>query len=494
MSYDQRYAQSEVKMNFSFSDDGTASLSSHNGNAEHVSEVDLPTKPWLGRMRARLEFARRCRSGESEIDVQTMRPELGPAVIELTSRFIGLAQHWDGERMVSASEWSVKYLLPLPGGGVSDNAVSMIEAYPLEGPHRCYRLLQLGLDMPFGFLLATLSTKAAALKAIESDPSRQLPELVAAMNVVLDEPIARSSAGAARHLLLAVSIRGNKGKLELPTSGYQRVSQLGRGKDASKLLVGVDLSRPAAATDEELGNDEHLSSSAMIDSTDAKVIELAHSIDARIEEMRKQGRLAEATEGGGEPKQSKPLLPVLKAVALDSPVSLQQAIALRLRDLVHMHITDKNYETTYASASETARTGSGDCSEHAVLLTALLRARRIPSRVCHGLVYLEQRTRTPPGTVQAEVGAQGSVGDHHSEHTTTVGQFGWHMWSQALIDGHWYDLDATLREPYTVGHVLVGTSTMSDKEAQNSHTQMAALVGNLAITVQEVGHEWGPAA
>ena len=45
-----------------------------------------------------------------------------------------------------------------------------------------------------------------------------------------------------------------------------------------------------------------------------------------------------------------------------------------------------------------------------------------------------------------------------------------------------------------MGHVLVGTSTMSDKEAQNSHTQMAALVGNLAITVQEVGHEWGPAA
>ena len=40
-----------------------------------------------------------------------------------------------------------------------------------------------------------------------------------------------------------------------------------------------------------------------------------------------------------------------------------------------------------------ARTRSGDCSEHAVLLTALLRARGIPARVSHGLVYLEQRAR-----------------------------------------------------------------------------------------------------
>ena len=31
------------------------------------------------------------------------------------------------------------------------------------------------------------------------------------------------------------------------------------------------------------------------------------------------------------------------------------------------------------------------------------------------------------------------------------GQFGWHMWSQALINGHWHDLDATLHVPYTVG-------------------------------------------
>ena len=61
------------------------SLTSNNGNAEHVSEVDMPSVPWLGRMRAKLEFARQCREGKEEIVVQTMRPELGPKVAPPTA-------------------------------------------------------------------------------------------------------------------------------------------------------------------------------------------------------------------------------------------------------------------------------------------------------------------------------------------------------------------------------------------------------------------------
>lgn len=52
----------------------------------------------------------------------------------------------------------------------------------------------------------------------------------------------------------------------------------------------------------------------------------------------------------------------------------------------------------------------------------------------------------------------------------------------------WIDLDATLHVPFTVGHVLVGTSSMSDKDAHNNHMQMAALIGNLDITVHDVTH------
>jgi hypothetical protein len=59
-----------------------------------------------------------------------------------------------------------------------------------------------------------------------------------------------------------------------------------------------------------------------------------------------------------------------------------------------------------------------------------------------------------------------------------------------MINGRWMDLDATLHVPYSVGHVLVGTSSMSDKEAHNNHMQMAALIGNLEIDLLEFSHEW----
>ena len=81
-----------------------------------------------------------------------------------------------------------------------------------------------------------------------------------------------------------------------------------------------------------------------------------------------------------------------------------------------------------------------------MLLAALLKARMIPSRVCHGLVYVELGGSAINGQASEDGQASAASAD---------GQFGWHMWSQALINGHWHDLDATLHVPYTVGHVLL---------------------------------------
>ena len=172
------------------------------------------------------------------------------------------------------------------------------------------------------------------------------------------------------------------------------------------------------ATAEELAGPEYMNPSAMVDSSDDVVIELAHRVDGPL---RKQG-VAVPEEG-------------------DLPVEMQREVAYALRDLVHNHISSKHLSTAYATASETARTGSGDCTEHAVLLAALLKARMIPARVCHGLVYVELGGSAINGQA-TEGGEGGASGD---------GQFGWHMWSQALINGHWHDLDATLHVPYTVG-------------------------------------------
>jgi len=455
MAYDQRFANSEVRMNVSFVGEGI-SLTSHNGEKEHVTEVDLPEEAWMGRMRARLEFTRQCRQGKSEIVVRTMRPELGPKVIDLSSTFTGLGQIWDGEAFVEASLWTVR---------IHDVPVNMSEAYPTRGPLRCYRMLQLGLDMPFGYLLATLSTKEKAMLAAEDDPDRKLPELVYTMFVPVSKRISR--VNDARLVRFLVKVRGSKGPMELklPTAGYQRVSKV-KG-NPSQLKVTIDLQRPRAATEEELADQEYTFPSAMVDSSDTVIIELAHRIDARFQRA--------GYELGG------------RGNVIEKRLQLQ--VARSLRDLVHSHIESKHLSTAYASASETARTASGDCTEHAVLLAAVLKARKIPARVCHGLVYVEQGGSAIDGSVhdQAAVGAGGEV-----QVTEAIGQFGWHMWTQALINGKWFDFDATLHSgAYSVGHVLVGTSSMSDKEAHNNHMQMAALIGNLEMDLLEVRYSDG---
>ncbi len=88
-----------------------------------------------------------------------------------------------------------------------------------------------------------------------------------------------------------------------------------------------------------------------------------------------------------------------------------------LRQLVHEHISDKTYARGYDIASRVAQTGSGDCTEHAVLLTALARAHGIPARVVFGMLL---------------VGADDAVRAYG------------HAWTEVHTEGRWQVLDATL--------------------------------------------------
>src|SRR5205085_10073789 len=90
-------------------------------------------------------------------------------------------------------------------------------------------------------------------------------------------------------------------------------------------------------------------------------------------------------------------------------------IATLLEKSVHDLIREKNFSQAFATAAETAKSREGDCTEHAVLLAAMLRASDIPARVAIGLVYVEQ-----------------------------LKGFGYHMWTEAYLDGRWIPLDATL--------------------------------------------------
>lgn len=142
-----------------------------------------------------------------------------------------------------------------------------------------------------------------------------------------------------------------------------------------------------------------------------------------------------------------------------------------LRRFVYRYINSKNLGVGFASASETCRTREGDCSEHATLLTALLRLAGIPSRTVSGLVYVDQ-------FMDAER------------------VFGFHMWSQALLpmpdapDGTkrwaWVDLDAALSpvHPTDAARIAVTASTLADDDTINSMVDIAVLMGQLTIEIE----------
>ncbi len=145
-----------------------------------------------------------------------------------------------------------------------------------------------------------------------------------------------------------------------------------------------------------------------------------------------------------------------ESVALDEVDSWK--VAQALERLVHDRMRSHNFNTAMASAAEVAQSLEGDCTEHAVLLTALLRAREIPSRVAVGLV-----------------------------HTETLGGFGFHMWSEAYIHGTWIPLDATLGRGGTgAAHIRLSSTSLSGAEGLANLLPVAQVMGQLKIDVLEV--------
>ncbi|MEO1582951.1 MAG: transglutaminase domain-containing protein [Planctomycetota bacterium] len=138
-----------------------------------------------------------------------------------------------------------------------------------------------------------------------------------------------------------------------------------------------------------------------------------------------------------------------------------------LRRFVHSYVDEKSLGVGFATASEVARTRVGDCSEHAALLAAVLRADGIPSRVVSGLIY-----------------AQDFIGSQDI--------FGYHMWTQAYVDTpqgeRWVDLDATLppSTPTDATHIALDVSTLSDDDTVNAMIALAPLLGTLSVKVESV--------
>ena len=165
--------------------------------------------------------------------------------------------------------------------------------------------------------------------------------------------------------------------------------------------------------------DEDLAANNLIQSDDARVVELASKI---------------------APDESDPW-----------------KLACALERQVDELIREKNFTQAFATAAEVARSLEGDCTEHAVLLAALCRARKIPARVAFGLVYY------PPQK-----------------------GFAYHMWNEVWIADRWVPMDATLGLSGIGGdHIKLADSNLAGASAYSAMLPVIQMFGRLELKVIE---------
>jgi hypothetical protein len=125
-------------------------------------------------------------------------------------------------------------------------------------------------------------------------------------------------------------------------------------------------------------------------------------------------------------------------------------VARRLNLFVNKFI-DKAYGASSDRATDVLATRRGDCTEHALLLTSLLRASGIPARRVDGLVYMQAADGVPA--------------------------LYWHEWVQAWV-GEWVELDPTFNQPVAdPTHIALGNE---------AHVDTAGLIGKLQFEVVEI--------
>lgn len=131
--------------------------------------------------------------------------------------------------------------------------------------------------------------------------------------------------------------------------------------------------------------------------------------------------------------------------------------AKAIEDFVFGFVTEKGYSQAFSSAAEVLALREGDCTEHAVLLAALCRAKEIPCRVAMGLVYVPDR--------QA---------------------FAYHMWNEAWIDDQWIPLDATQgRGGVASDHLKLAHSSLDGPASYASFLPVLQVLGRLEIKIVE---------
>lgn len=131
--------------------------------------------------------------------------------------------------------------------------------------------------------------------------------------------------------------------------------------------------------------------------------------------------------------------------------------AMKLEQSLRPKWQNKPLGTSFATAADAARELSGDCTEYAVLLAAMLRSRGIPARTAVGLVYVE-----------------------------TERAFLYHMWTEAYLADRWIPLDAAWgRGGTSAAYLKVAQTNLAGVDPLSAMLSVAQVMGRLKVEVLE---------
>jgi len=399
-------ALQSVDTRWRFADDHVKAITKH-GDRQIKRKLDLPEPDWMPPLAAHNYWKQQRAAGATTITTRTLTGESGLKPLEITYELTGREQFEFDARQMPVTVWKTTNDL-LPG-------IASTSKFSSDG-HLVYQQV----SMAVATLVTRLATREQAL-GVEEGP---VPELMLQTFVQVDNPIKRPRDAIAATYRVTVK---NGDLPELPSTAAQRFAH---ARPENTAIVRLDINDNLHATGDDKNNPAYREPSAMIDTDDVLIAKLVNRACKNI---------------GDDPRKR----------------------AEAMRAFVHSHISAKDLDTAFASASETARMRSGDCSEHAVLLCAMLRADGIPARAASGLVY-----------------ADAFAGESDI--------FGWHMWSQALIDNHWIDFDATLEKRFDAAHILIGTTSLAQGALSTDLAVAMKLLGNLQIEVIDVTYSPKP--
>ncbi|MCP4836389.1 MAG: transglutaminase domain-containing protein [Phycisphaera sp.] len=394
----QELGGTPVTITWTFIDDDVVERRSQGGRTVETRHP-RPSGSWHV-PEAAMEIARDRSRVEGSSRVLVLDPARGlePAMVEFRKR--------GTERITSmgAEVEAVRWEITDPDGSVA------VEFFDADG---LLRSSEVSMGAGLGVLRLALASPAEARSALEGDVELMEAGLV---RPSFNGPARRLDRGGRATYL----VRGLEGAPppRFPDAGAQQVDETA-DQDVIRVEVGGGRTSPVGADFERA---RHLAATAVLDAGDPEVEAFARRHDRP-----------------GRPDEER---------------------ARSLRTAVHRHISRKDLDIAFGTASETVRARHGDCTEHAVLLAAALRANGIPSRLVSGLVWIPR-----PGE--------------------RSGAFLWHMWTQAVIEDRWLDLDPTLQGGvgFHPGHLAVAFSDGGAGDMEAGGRAMLDVFGAIEIEV-----------